>query len=236
MSLWSGKKPTDLRELYGFYHEFVKPLYSTVQSHNELPVEVLFEIHAALDHISRFYTYHEDEVVVVNKAYGHLKRCCLDIFKIKTREAIDQYNEIKKIDTSCIDNGGFERRLHALAADIREKASEARKIEGEPDGGDTVPAFDAWCPVYELCVEMENDFFLNKHLNWARRRGFTNIIKDHFASFLVGCFASSVVIFLTTAKQNYKNMSLLLKFDLIAIIVLIVVFAWGKYYSKPVTD
>ena len=46
-------KPKKFEELFKFYHEYVKLLYSSVQAGGSLPAEVLFELNAALDHVSR---------------------------------------------------------------------------------------------------------------------------------------------------------------------------------------
>ncbi len=97
-----AEKPTTFSELFKFYHEYVKLLYSSVQAGGTLPIEILFELNAALDHISRHWAYHEDEASVVDKAYSHLKRSCLDVFKLKVRDAHDQFAELRKIDTIAL--------------------------------------------------------------------------------------------------------------------------------------
>lgn len=51
-------------------------------------MEILFELNAALDHLSRHYTYKESEAEAVAKAYAHMKRACLDVFKITLRETL----------------------------------------------------------------------------------------------------------------------------------------------------
>jgi len=51
--------PKTFEELFKFYLDYVKPLYSGIQVRNALPYEVLFELNAALDHISRKWTYRE---------------------------------------------------------------------------------------------------------------------------------------------------------------------------------
>ena len=71
--------PTTFADLFKFYHEHVKILYSSVQVENVMPVELLFELNAALDHVSRHWCYGESEKEAVEKAYSHLKRCCLDV-------------------------------------------------------------------------------------------------------------------------------------------------------------
>ena len=51
------KEPTTFTELFEFYQNNVKLFYSAVQAENELPTEILFEINAAFDHLSRHYIY-----------------------------------------------------------------------------------------------------------------------------------------------------------------------------------
>src|SRR5690242_4609010 len=103
-----ANKPKTFPDLFKFYHEYVKLLYSSVQTRNALPVETLFELNAALDHISRHWAYNESEAEVVDKALSHLKRSCLDIFRLKVKEQREQFKELRKVDTSIIDNGDFD--------------------------------------------------------------------------------------------------------------------------------
>lgn len=174
------KEPRTLTELFAFYHDYVKVLYSAVQTENTLPQEVLFELNAAFDHLSRHWTYGESEAQAVHKSYGHLKRSCLDIFKISVREARSQYDELRKIDTSAIDNGDFDKKLHALFANIRQGATEARRLEGngnaDPDG--PIKAFDAWQPVYANCLRFDADFYHHPALDWAKRRWWSKYWKS----------------------------------------------------------
>ncbi len=166
------KEPTTIAELFSFYHDYVKVLYSAVQTENALPQEVLFELNAAFDHLSRRWTYGEEEAAVVRKCYGHLKRSCLDIFKISVREARKQYDELRKVDTSTIDNGEFDKKLLALFANIRSGATTARSMEGNGNTDPTGPikAFDAWQPVYADCLRLEADFYHHPALDWAKRK------------------------------------------------------------------
>jgi hypothetical protein len=165
-------EPKTFKDLFDFYHNYVKLLYSVVQTENALPAEVLFEINAALDHISRHWIYGQNEAAVVSLAFGHLKRSCLDIFKIATREARRQYVELRRIDTSVIDNGDFDRNLQKLFAEIRQGATEARRLEGDSrtDLTGAIRAFDRWQPVFEACLRLENEFFHHPRLDWAKRR------------------------------------------------------------------
>lgn len=183
-----AEHPETLAELFRFYHDYVKLLYSSVQVENHLPVEVLFELNAALDHISRMWTYGEPERVVVEKAYSHLKRSCLDVFKLRVRTAIDQYEELRKIEISLIDNGEFEKQLKALVQQIRSGATEARRVEGrtkdEKDG--SIQAFAAWEPVFNDCVRLEKDFYFHASVDWAKRKGFWRGVKSLVAGLVGG--------------------------------------------------
>jgi hypothetical protein len=165
-------KPTTFRELFKFYHEYVKLLYSSVQAGGSLPTEVLFELNAALDHVSRHWAYGETEPEVVDKAYSHLKRSCLDIFKLKVKEAYDQFSELRKIDTSVLDNGDFDRALIALHHKIKTDATEARRLEGESksDSDCDIKAFSFWQPVYEDCIRLEREFYCHPKLTWAKKK------------------------------------------------------------------
>ena len=74
------------REVYEFYNDKVKVAYSEIEARdNNLPVELLFEIHSALDHLKRFHLDEETEEESAEKAYSHLKRCVLDAYKLKLK-------------------------------------------------------------------------------------------------------------------------------------------------------
>ena len=185
--------PRNFKELFKFYDDYVKLLYSQVQINNQLPVEVLFELNAALDHISRKWNYSDKEEYVVEKAFSHLKRSCLDIFKLQVKNATDQFNELRKIDTSIINNGEFDRELVDLYYEIKTGARYARKEEGDTrsDKNGYVKAFDLWEPVYENALKLENDFYYNKHIEWARHKNSMVTLK----TFIISLAASILAIF-----------------------------------------
>lgn len=187
------QEPRTVGELFGFYHAYVKVLYSAVQTENVLPQEVLFEINAAFDHLSRYWIYGEEENIAVRKSYGHLKRSCLDIFKIAVRTARTQYDELRKLDTSSIDNGEFDRNLLELFAQIRSGATKARSMEGNGNGDEDGPikAFDLWQPVYADCLKLEQEFYHHKALDWARRRWISKYWKSTLAT-IVAAFLAGV--------------------------------------------
>lgn len=162
--------PKNLAELFEFYRDYVRILYAAVQAQNELPQEVLFEINVAFDHVSRIYTHGHAEAEEVVKAYSHLKRSCLDIFKLKVKETVDNYHVLQKIDTSIIDNGDFDRKMHQKINEIRQRSVQARQSDAATEHDDGAGGFTEWVDVYDLCSAFDRDFFRNQHVPWARSK------------------------------------------------------------------
>jgi hypothetical protein len=183
--------PQTFSEVFQFYSKYVKLLYCDVQATNVLPVEVLFELNAAFDHTSRHWVYGESEADVVKKVYSHLKRSCLDIFKLRVKETVEHHSELRKIDLSIIDNGKFEIKMRDLIHEIREGAKAARHQEGYTanDADGFVAAFDHWEPVYENCVHFDRDFYRCKHVDWAKKKGFKISLKK----FILGVITAGLV-------------------------------------------
>ena len=111
-----------LKSVFQFYHDLLKPLFAATQLSSQVPVEVLFEIAAAFDHLSRHWTMDEKEASVAEAAHRHLRRATFDIFKLAVKEAIDSFQKLRTIDTSGVDGGDFDKRLIALATRIKEGA------------------------------------------------------------------------------------------------------------------
>lgn len=187
---WSGGRPSSFDELFTFYHNYVKVLYADVQTENRLPQELLFELNAGLDHIARFWTYKEPEDVVVRRAFGHFKRACLDVFKLRLKTASDQYTRLTEVEISLIDNGEFEKKLNNLFSEIKTLARAARRKEGRSDTENLIPAFDAWEGVFVKCVQLEEDFFSSKNVAWARKTGLKALIRRNICAFCVGVISS----------------------------------------------
>jgi hypothetical protein len=164
-------KPTSLKELFEFYYQEFKPLYSELAAGNSAPAETLYEVNAAFDHLSRFWQYGEPEAETIRCVSGHLKRGCFDAFKIILKQTSDNHDKLNKIDTSIIDNGRFDHGMHALWSEIRTLAIEARCREGDSrDVEAWHEAFDRWKEVYVRCKRFDREFFLNEHVGWARKK------------------------------------------------------------------
>ena len=165
----SMTRPKTLNEFFDFYYTDFKPLYAHLQTLSEPPIEMFFEGNAALDHLSRHWKYGESEECVVSAAAAHLKRGCFDAFKIIVRGTGDHYKELRNIETGLIDNGDFDMKMRALMSDIRTEALAARLAEGDSRDTDSWhKAYDLWIPVYIKCMQFDDDFYLNKNVEWAR--------------------------------------------------------------------
>jgi hypothetical protein len=166
-----NEKPKTVAELFAFYYSTFKPIYSHVQALNQPPVEMFFEISAALDHLSRYWYYGEQEEGVVDRAASHLKRGCFDAFKIILRETRDHYDALRRLDTSIIDNGRFDQEMIRLFARIKCNSIDARMAEGDSrNSRQWHQAFDKWKQVYVDCVRFEREFFLAPTVDWARTK------------------------------------------------------------------
>ncbi|MDD4017314.1 MAG: hypothetical protein PHV28_05150 [Kiritimatiellae bacterium] len=185
--------PRTFPELFDFYNDYVRLLYGRVQAQNALPQEILYEINAAFDHISRHWTHGHSEAEKVAKAFSHLKRSCLDIFKLAVKDTIDQYNELQRIDTSIIDNGTFDKRMHWLIADIKAKSVKARQADAEThDGCEAV--FALWVEVYQMCEEFNQAYFLSPHVRWAKKKNRIYTTKAFMFS-VVSSFVAGLLLF-----------------------------------------
>lgn len=180
-------KPTDLAGLFAFYKRELKPLYSDLSADCEPPLEILLEVHAAFDHISRKWTEGETEQQVVSTAVGHLKRATLDGYKIIARDTKNDYAELREIDTSIIDNGQYDQELIALWAEIKRATGEARCSEGfARNASDWHLPFVNWKKVHKLCSRFRNDFYLSKSVEWAKKKHRKRGLMACCSAFIVG--------------------------------------------------
>jgi hypothetical protein len=166
-------KPTSLKGLFEFYYEEFKPIYAELAAGNDYPIQILNEVNAAFDHLSRLWQYGEPESKTVERVSGHLKRGCFDCFKVILKRTADLHDRLLKIDTSIIDNGSFDRDMHALWAQIGTLAVSARTKEGDSRSDDVASwhdAFERWKEVYVGCKKFETDFFLNAKVSWAEKK------------------------------------------------------------------
>ena len=183
----------NIKEVFEFYEEYVKPIYSEIEAkRNNIPVELLFETYAAFDHIKRFYLNAEDENKASSKAIGHLKRGILDAFKLKLKYFNQDIEEFNKYSNSVelIDNGKFisdfikeKNEIFALAKDARLTESIKSKEN----------AFEIWFQVSVKIDEFEHKYLnqLDK-IDWANKKQFQWINKDMIRGVLIGIISSII--------------------------------------------
>jgi hypothetical protein len=202
-------EPKTMGEVFDFYYKYVKILYSYVQTFNTLPQETLFEINAAFDHIARHWAgeERESEASVVKYAFGHLKRSCLDVFKIQLKRMSEYYKELSVIDTSIIDNGEFDKKMRAAVYAIRMKAINARRLEGRANSTDgKVCAFEPWAEVFNMCLAFEKEFYLSEKIEWARKKQSEKDLAEkrkNQINFWWGCFVSFIIGIVTSVVGAY---------------------------------
>lgn len=187
-------RPSNLSELFELYYARYKPIYNEIQTYNEMPIEMLFELAAAWDHVSRHWHYNEAENEAVEKAAGHLKRAVFDANKLILKFTVDEYQSFrnKPIDTTLIDNGGFERDMLLLLEEIRKEATEARLEEGKANNGWDA-AFLAWDRVHQKCVALKEDYIFSSKVDWAERKTTQFSWRRRAEGFVIGVLASSAV-------------------------------------------
>jgi hypothetical protein len=222
--------PKNIGELFKFYDDYVKLLYGSIEAQNKLPFEVLFEINAAFDHLSRHWTYMETEQAAVEKAYSHLKRCCLDIFKLRAKKANEQYEELKKLDLSYLDNGEYEKNLIKLYYKIEAGAKEARRQEGDSryDDEHEVGAFERWEPVYQNAVTLEKEFYLHPKLEWLKRKNMTTKWILNWKAFIVSIVASYIAGLISNdwIKESIVHYHIGWKFYIFVLLILGSILIW----------
>jgi hypothetical protein len=188
------------KEVYSFYNEKVKILYSEIEAReNTLPVELLFEIHSAFDHLKRFHIDGESEDHCAEKAFSHLKRGLLDAFKLKLKYHNKDYNKLlrMKADLHLIDNGTFWPSLLSKRKVIVDLAKEARMYEGKSD---IEGAFDNWYKASALIDQFESEYFESPKIQWAKKLGFFHrfwkIIISIIIGIITGVIGSAIVQYL----------------------------------------
>jgi hypothetical protein len=103
----SQNKDISLKDLFDFYYSEYKPLYSDVSAGNRLSQEAMFEVTAAFDHVARNFLPHTNQIE--NKPYhlkdamGHLKRACLDMYKLAYFDAKEVYDRLCQLPIDLID-------------------------------------------------------------------------------------------------------------------------------------
>jgi len=181
------------KDVYQFYNEKVKILYSEIEArNNSLPVELLFEIHSAFDHLKRIHVDGEPEKQCAEKAFSHLKRGLLDAFKLKLMYHNKDYSKILnlKADLRLIDNGSFLPSLLCKRKEIIGIAKTARLFEGK---NDTDEAFEKWYEVSDLIDQFEKEYFDSSKIQWAKKISFFHFSITFIVGIIAGVIGSVIV-------------------------------------------
>jgi len=181
------------KDVYQFYNEKVKILYSEIEArNNSLPVELLFEIHSAFDHLKRIHVDGEPESSCAEKAFSHLKRGLLDAFKLKLMYHNKDYSKILnlKADLRLIDNGSFLPSLLCKRKEIINIAKTARLFEGK---NNTDEAFEKWYEVSDLIDQFEKEFFDSSKIQWAKKISFFHFSITFIVGIIAGVIGSVIV-------------------------------------------
>lgn len=180
------------KDVYQFYTEKIKILYSEIEAQNNiLPIELLFEILAAFDHLKRFHIDNENEEKCAAKAYSHLKRGALDAFKLKLKYHNCQYNKIMQPnkDLRLIDTGSFLPCMLNAHREITQTAKNARLTEGV---NDIDKAFENWEKTSLLIDDFEDTYFNSEKLDWAKTQNLVKKRSQFLIGIITGVFASAI--------------------------------------------
>lgn len=184
-------------DVYQFYNDKVKVLYSEIEARNNvLPVELLFEINSAFDHLKRIHIDGARENEEASKAFAHLKRGILDAFKLKLKYFNDDCKKLlgKKTDLRIIDNGTFLTGLFSARNQIVIKARNARLHEGQKD---VEAAISEWSEVSLLIDDVETKYFDSSKITWATKQSFLRFGISFFVGIITGIISSVIVWFIT---------------------------------------
>lgn len=186
----------EAREVFQFYNDTVKVLYSEIEARNNtLPVELLFEIHSAFDHLKRIYIDNESEDESCKKAFSHLKRGLLDAFKLKLKYFNDDCNKLlnKKADLRIIDSGTY---LTDLLNDRKNIINTAKLARLEESKINIDLAFENWCAVSKQIDDFEAKYFDSAKIKWAEKQSFFHFNANFWLGVLAGIISGIAVTLL----------------------------------------
>lgn len=182
-------------DVYTFYADYVKIIYSEIEARNNtLPIELLFEINSAFDHLKRYHVDNQDENTACEKAYSHLKRGLLDAYKIKLKYFNDDYSSVIKARAlPFIDNGEFLPKLIKLHKQIIDAGKCARLYESKKD---IDSAFEYWDKTSDLINDFETNYFLREKLEWGNRQAFFDAINNFWCGLIASAVISAIFFFI----------------------------------------
>jgi hypothetical protein len=112
------------------------------------------------------------------------------MFKVIAMDARDQFEELRRLDTSTVDNGRFDPELIRLYGRVQRVVTQGRRLEGisqlKQDEKGIDACFELWLPALEDCERIEREFYLNPDVNWAVKRS----LQDNARVFALGILAA----------------------------------------------
>lgn len=192
------------QEVYQFYNEIVKIAYSEIEARkNIIPVELLFEIHSAFDHLKRFHLGEEEETAASTKAYSHLKRGVLDAYKLKLKYFNEDYEKYfkKNPELRIIDSGRFYPRALKLKKEIVSSAKVARITESKKEND---VAFENWYKTSLLIDEFEDEFFDVEKLSWSKKQGYFQFGFNFLIGIIAGVIASAIFAYIMFLLNKWQ--------------------------------
>lgn len=194
----------DFRNIFINYRLIIRPFISILELLDEnFPVEILNEIRAIFQHLSRcYYCIDYDNIPIENikkeisKANGHINRALFDCFKYSCLSLYDEYERFttafKDVDLSLLDNGEFLPKLHNLSKDVKLADRKARKLEA--DVGDNQKVFSLYEDAFNKSCILHD--YINKHISYALKlkRKFRITRFFNYLGWIVGFIAGIVTI------------------------------------------
>lgn len=195
-----SEKDNQVKEVFAFYVDYLKPLYCEIEAtDNKLPSELLFEIHAAFDHLRRIYVDENDPTNEAHKACGHLKRAALDAYKLKLKYFNKELKKLDRVDLTLIDNGQFYDEYQKDIHHIHKLGKEARLIEGKNNPED---AFTLWDQTSIAINDFSQKYFNDpNNIKWARRKTVYLWCKGTGIAFCIGII-TGIISSLIVGKFN----------------------------------
>ena len=156
-----------IKKLLENYNSNLKPMIVVLESEDsEYPVEVLNEIRAILNHLSRIAVLDSadsDEEKIdlqIHDAEGHLKRALFDCFKYSCISIDDKYRRFRKetrnVDLGVIDNGEFPIELGKKYTKAKNSLTHARLVENDPTMNDSEAVYERFQKAYVEYTALSN--------------------------------------------------------------------------------
>lgn len=157
ITLLQADDQPDAAEVYRFYAEHVKPVYSWIEARkNSLPIGLLAKIQDAFNELRGVYSDGSDADEGFAKAISALKQGAIEAhhqeFDI-VRGECERF--CKQAHTKGIDTGSFDQKLRELRNKATDDAADALRLE---EAGEVHQAFAKWQEVSATLKQIREDY------------------------------------------------------------------------------